>query len=215
MYLYNIAIDVVNLDGLFSSYYDNTDLTDCVAARSSTIVDFSAVGSALPSNSLTDSSYSVRWEGYVKTESCSNFQLTTELTSVDDRVRLWVDNVILLDQWRSLSNITVHTEIVCEQTELRRLQLEYKSDTGSSGIRLLSTSSHSNTYVLSTARLLSSGKSSRNQISVLSAVVCNSRSTFWRLCCFILRSPLVFTGLLGLPDMLLGHAAFICRQMDG
>jgi glucose/arabinose dehydrogenase len=81
--------------GLKGEYYDNVDLTALKLTRTDATVNFDwASGS--PAASIGIDTFSVRWSGTVTPQYSQAF---TFYTSSDDGVRLWLNNVLLIDNW--------------------------------------------------------------------------------------------------------------------
>lgn len=77
-------------------YFDNADLTAQKVERNDNAINFDW-GMGSPDPLVGPDSFSVRWEGYwnfIATDQY-RFNMTT-----DDGMRVWVDNVTLLDQWK-------------------------------------------------------------------------------------------------------------------
>lgn len=84
-----------NGTGLKGSYFGFMDLTGLKLTRTDTAVDFNW-DSGSPDTSLPGTKYSVRWEGYVQPKYTGDWTFTT---LSDDGVRLWVNGILLIDNW--------------------------------------------------------------------------------------------------------------------
>ena len=57
-----------------------------------------------PAASLTtDATYSVRWAGLLRPQYAEEYTFFARVSGDEDRVKLWVDNSLLVDQWLSLA----------------------------------------------------------------------------------------------------------------
>jgi hypothetical protein len=95
-------------EGLAATYYDASSFTTPVRAvglAGAGSVDFSAsAGVVRAGMSLSEpSDYAVRWSGFVKPCYAGTYTFITPLRALTDRVRLWVDTELLIDQWSSLA----------------------------------------------------------------------------------------------------------------
>lgn len=81
--------------GLNAEYYDNMDFTGLKLARTDPIVNFNW-GSGSPDASMGADQFSVRWTGLVQPRLSETY---TFHTLSDDGIRLWVNNVLLINNW--------------------------------------------------------------------------------------------------------------------
>ncbi len=94
--------------------------------------------SALPASLADDENgYAVRWAGYVRTpcaSSCTDaapvtytFQFT--VAAVTDRVRVWIDNAMVIDQWTSLASVSpTGTAPVRQAESMHDIRVWYRHD---------------------------------------------------------------------------------------
>ncbi len=126
--------DLPLADGLLGKYYHDTALNDFALSRVDPTVDFDWT-SAPPDATLTGSSYSVRWTGYVQPLHSETYLFHTQS---NDGVRLWVNDKLLIDSWdrrqRSTDNWG-HLALVAGQRVTLRLQ--YTHTSGAAQIHLL------------------------------------------------------------------------------
>ncbi len=81
--------------GLKGEYYDNIDFTGTMLARIDPEIDFDWGGGS-PDPSMGSDLFSVRWTGQVQPEFSETYRF---YVYVDDGVRLWVDNELIIDRW--------------------------------------------------------------------------------------------------------------------
>jgi len=101
--LFDAAVDwalstsppVAPAGGLRAEYFDNSDLTALKLTRVDATVNFDW-GLGSPDPSIDVETFSVRWTGKVTPRYSETY---TFITNTDDGVRLWVNNVLLLDLW--------------------------------------------------------------------------------------------------------------------
>jgi hypothetical protein len=123
--LYTVVTSLVNAGGLVSTYYNSLADVNPVpainfgpanaAARASRVdstVDWSTAtaGTSRPSLSLsTASSFGVRWMGFVRPSKAQQYTFAVVMPRAGtatqvERVKLWVDNSIIVSQWTSLAS---------------------------------------------------------------------------------------------------------------
>jgi glucose/arabinose dehydrogenase len=85
----------VNGNGLSGAYYPRKDLTGTPVDRIDPTVNFDW-GKTSPMPGIPTDNFSVRWTGQVQPQFGG---ATTFYLSSDDGVRLWVDNVLVIDHW--------------------------------------------------------------------------------------------------------------------
>jgi YVTN family beta-propeller protein len=81
--------------GLTAQYFSNPTLSGSATLTRSEPVNFDW-GTAAPAASLPADNFSVRWTGHVSPSADGNY---TFQTTSDDGVRLWVDGVLVVDNW--------------------------------------------------------------------------------------------------------------------
>jgi hypothetical protein len=81
--------------GLTGQYFDNKDFTGASISRTDATVNFNW-GSGSPSSAIGADTFSARWTGQVQAQYSQTY--TFHVTG-DDGIRLWVNNVLLIDKW--------------------------------------------------------------------------------------------------------------------
>ncbi len=81
--------------GLIGVYYPELDFGGMPIVRTDRVVDFNW-GADEPFAGFGNDSFTVRWNGYVKSLAAGTYTFTTR---TDDGVRLWVDGQLLIDDW--------------------------------------------------------------------------------------------------------------------
>jgi hypothetical protein len=84
--------------GLLGYYFNGINLTDPAGTRVDATVNFSPDWGSKPAGTsvIADDNYSVRWTGFVQTSAAGAW---TFYTKSNDGVRLWIDNVLLINNW--------------------------------------------------------------------------------------------------------------------
>jgi glucose/arabinose dehydrogenase len=81
--------------GLSATYYDNLDLTAATVSRIDPNINFDW-GTGSPAPGIADSTFSVRWTGQIEATVTGTH---TFYTMSDDGVRLWINNVLVVNNW--------------------------------------------------------------------------------------------------------------------
>lgn len=83
------------IDGLYAEYFDNKDFTNCKIKRLDSKIDYDwQYGS--PDPLIQPDAFSIRWAGQVKADYNENY---TFYVNSDDGVKLWIDNLPVIDSW--------------------------------------------------------------------------------------------------------------------
>jgi hypothetical protein len=88
--------------GLKGEYYDNSDFTSLKMARIDPEVNF-RWGEDSPDPSIDKDTFSVRWTGVIIPRYTEKYTFST---CADDGVRLWINNTLIIDNWKSQSEVT-------------------------------------------------------------------------------------------------------------
>ena len=99
-----------------------------------------------PTASLDDSAYAVRWSGMISATAAGVYTFFADLPTadsagaVDDRVKLWIDNAVVIMQWSSLSTVNgarTGTFSFDDHPSMHKISVHYKNVvTGTSGLQL-------------------------------------------------------------------------------
>ena len=90
--------------GLSATYYASETFRLPVYTKSENTVDYSLDAGAKPSSSMPPGSpYSVRWSGFVRPQYVQVYTFFAGVQTAVERMKLWVDNSLLVDQWTSIS----------------------------------------------------------------------------------------------------------------
>ncbi len=129
----SVYVSEVLQGSLSSTFYDiaspyttllSSSSSSTSSAANTGTVDFSSSGdgrlsaSTWPSLSSAES-YSVVWGGFVRPVSSGTYTFQTDVADYTDRVRVWIDNALVVDQWSSLASLQptgVYTFHVCTRS---------------------------------------------------------------------------------------------------
>jgi hypothetical protein len=123
--------------GVTATYYDNNDFTVPVKYAEGTTnlqkVQFASSTVSDNDNSVPSvAGFSVRYAGFVAPtrDSTYEFQWRRGLAAAMDRVRLWVDNSLIIDQWSSLYSSQPSGNIELRSAYYYDMKLDYKYVSG-------------------------------------------------------------------------------------
>ena len=111
---------LTELHGLQAEYYDNVDLTNLKVTRTEPYVDFDW-GESSPNPAIAPDTFSVRLTGQVLPRFTETY---TFHATVDDGVRLWIDDRLLIDRWIDQPATTHRATINLTAGQRYRLRLE-------------------------------------------------------------------------------------------
>ena len=116
--------------GLQATYYDTAGFAIPLSAvPSRAVVDFSATNPSANQASLAaDNSFSTRWAGLIRPTSSLvyTFKMTLSTANTDERVRLWLDNNIIIDQWSSLAQLVPSSTQSMTAARFYSIRVSYK-----------------------------------------------------------------------------------------
>lgn len=118
--------------GLYGVYYNDKDLSERVLSRIDSTVNFDW-GSGSPDPSIVNWTFSVRWTGWVQAPATGEY---TFYTLSDDGVRLWVNGVLVINNWSIHGATEDSGTITLNANEKYDITLEYYENTGNAVITL-------------------------------------------------------------------------------
>ncbi|MEZ4702970.1 MAG: PQQ-dependent sugar dehydrogenase [Rhodothermales bacterium] len=121
------------LSGVQGVYYNGPDFTGFSITRIDPTIDFDW-GDGPPVDGMRPDNFSVRWTGQVAADVSGTYTFST-LT--DDGVRLWVDDVLLIDNWLDQEPTRFDAAIDLEAGRRYNLKMEYYEHGGEAVARLL------------------------------------------------------------------------------
>ncbi len=122
-----------NLGCLQASYFNNTSVSGTpVATRFETAIDYNW-GSTAPIPGVNKDNFSVQWNGSFTAPTTGSYTFSI---NVDDGVRLWVNNIRLLNNWNNKKVKTYTASIYLTAGVTYPIITEYSAKTGSASIHL-------------------------------------------------------------------------------
>jgi len=118
--------------GLFGEYYDDIDLTSLKLTRIDPQIEFDWAGGS-PDPSLGGDTFSVRWRGRVKPRLTERY---TFYVHSDNGARLWVNGLLVIDDWVEHPPHEVSGVIDLEANREYDLRLEYFENAGAASVKL-------------------------------------------------------------------------------
>lgn len=119
--------------GLRGRYFNNKTVTGTPVLTRDEVVNFDWAANA-PGTGIGKDNFSVRWTGEVKTSGAGAYRFRT---ITDDGVRLWVNGVLVIDNW-SLHSATTNTSgsITLAANTRYAIRMEFFEQTGSAVAKL-------------------------------------------------------------------------------
>ena len=140
--------------GLSGAYYNTKDLTGAVAlSRIEPHVNFNW-GYGSPGAAITTNNFSARWTGSVHAPVSGNYTFSTVS---DDGVRLWVDDVLVINNWTDHGSTTNNSHPVALVAGARyNIKMEYYENSGAAVAKLMWTYPGQSQHPIPQARLFPS-----------------------------------------------------------
>lgn len=140
-------------DGLTGKYYNNANLTNLKLTRIDSKIDF-YWGSDAPIAGMGTDYFSVRWTGEILPEFSETY---TFKTHTNDGVRLWVNDVLLIDDWGVSTGWRDNTGTIALTAGTRySIKMEYYEAYSRAGARLYWSSASQAEEIIPKARLFHS-----------------------------------------------------------
>ena len=179
---------LVTAGGISATYYNDADLQPSAAIKATIhpTIDFSSPPFFSPTASLpTNSSYSIRWAGMLRPIHAETYTVQASRQHAEERVKVWIDNVLLIDMWSSLSDGNELSGTIYFQTagEYYDIKVEYKrvqqlNTDVSQGVHLQWKRAFDNLTVVPVSALYQERSiGAHRRVSVRASQVCNSVST--------------------------------------
>ena len=129
---FGAGVAVGQTEGLFGEYFSTISMTNLVLTRVDPQVNFEW-GTGSPDPSMAVDYFSVCWTGFLTPEESGNY--TLYVTS-DDGIRLWLDGVMLVDQWKGQSPTEYSAAVTLTAGNPHPIRLDYYENTGGATIQL-------------------------------------------------------------------------------
>ena len=133
---YKLHVKHASAPGLNASFYSDPDLADKTVVRMESKIDYNWGSDAPYAEAHMSDEWSARWEGLVSVPHSETYTFVASVAEADERVRLWVHDRYILDQWSSLASTMPSGTIYLAAGAVARLQLDYAAYSGLSSIRL-------------------------------------------------------------------------------
>jgi hypothetical protein len=123
---------IIASKGLRAEYYEPTDLVNPLVERTDTLIDFNW-GSLSPDESINEDNFSAKWSGYLNPETTGvySFYVTS-----GNGVRLWVDDVLLVENWSNNSHNVFTAEIPMKEGTYYPITIEFIKNSADATISL-------------------------------------------------------------------------------
>lgn len=157
-------------DGLSGEYFDNSDFTTLAFTRVDATVNFDW-GSGSPDPSMGADTFSIRWTGEVQPRYSETY---TFYTTSDDGVRLWVNDVLLIDNWTDHPPTENSGTIALNAEQRYSVRLDYYENGGGAVAQLRWSSASQPKEIIPQSRLFSAPSSVPTAPSGLSASAVSS-----------------------------------------
>jgi len=118
---------VANPGGISSTYYSDLNMSFPIAHATARTIDFSGASRAASLPRDLNFSLSVRWSGFVRPSLVGTYTFFASVTETDERVKLWIDNRLLVTQWSSLKSLELEgTAMLAIAGAYYEVIMEYK-----------------------------------------------------------------------------------------
>ena len=111
-------------DGIRGDYYNGVDLKEFVLSRRDATLAFDWAHQS-PAPGVTAEYFSVRWTGWLLPPASGRYVFHV---TVDDGIRIWLNNKLIMNEWRPQPVRTFTTSIELKAGEPYRLRVEYFQD---------------------------------------------------------------------------------------
>lgn len=118
--------------GLFGEYFGTVNMTGLKLTRIDPQINFEW-GTGAPDPSMAADYFSICWTGFLTPEQSGNY--TLYVTS-DDGIRLWLDGVMLVDQWKGQAPTEYSAAVTLTAGNPHPIRLDYYENTGGATIKL-------------------------------------------------------------------------------
>lgn len=135
--------------GLTATYFDNGDFTSPVATRVDSTVNFDW-GLGAPAGVNGTDNFSVRWTGQVLAPKTGTYTFKAE---TDEGARLWIDNLLVVDNWDNPRDTYDNGLIYLEAGKKYDIKYEYADKTGDASAQLRWSAAGLSEQVIPTSQL--------------------------------------------------------------
>ncbi|CAH1201555.1 hypothetical protein PAECIP111893_01653 [Paenibacillus plantiphilus] len=143
------ASATVEANGLRGAYFNNMDFTSPMAERTDANINFNW-GTGSPASGVDPDTFSVRWKGLIKPQYTETY---TFYTNTDDGVRLYVNNVLVIDNWTDHALTENSGTITLTAGQKYNIKLEYYDNVFDAVVQLSWSSSSQSKQIVPSNRL--------------------------------------------------------------
>lgn len=131
----SVPVCTTLVSGVIGQYFNNTSLSGtAVGSRIDGPVNFDWVGGSPGVAGVNADQFSVRWDGLLRITQSGNYRFQT---ASDDGVRLWVNDVLVINNWTDHSNTTdTSADVALVAGQTYSIRLEFYENGGQALIRL-------------------------------------------------------------------------------
>ncbi|MEY4916159.1 MAG: hypothetical protein RL616_72 [Verrucomicrobiota bacterium] len=148
----------VNGTGLFAQFFTNSSttytnannfqLTNLFLSRIDPVIDYTWTNGSSPN--LSNSLYTARWTGQIEPQYSETYYFDVRS---DDGVKLWVNDVLLIDKWVSQSTTDWTNSITLQGGVRYNLKLDYLQNSGAGQVHLYWFSPNQSKQLIPTSRM--------------------------------------------------------------
>ncbi len=113
---------IVLTPGVQGTYYSGEEFGSAILTRTDPYIDFDW-GRSSPGPGVPSEHFSVRWIGTITAPASGTYTFSV---TVDDGIRLYINNQLLINSWQSNGGVLYQATIPLEANSLNSLVLEYK-----------------------------------------------------------------------------------------
>lgn len=161
---YTLSSGPGGINGLCGVYYDNASVTyasplnfsGASVLRVDPTINFpqpgvtATWGTKSPAPGIAPDTFSVRWTGAIEAEYSEEY---TFFLQADDGVRLWIDNQLVIDDWRPTGYLERSGRVTLQAGQRYSIKLEYFDNYGGATVRLLWRSARTPKQIVPSSRL--------------------------------------------------------------
>jgi len=128
-----VDVNAIAGHGLLGEYFNDTELSEPVAARVDTTIEFRWADGIAPHPLVEAGGFSMRWTGRIVAPATATYTFTA---TSDDGIRLWVDGKKLIDDWTNHAARTYTVSVALTGGRPTDLRLEFFQGGGPAELKL-------------------------------------------------------------------------------
>jgi hypothetical protein len=177
---YYLHVRHASANGLNATFFSDSQLKDASVVRVEPAVDYNWGSDSPYAEAGTSNEWSARWKGLLQSQHSEVHTFQASIAEEDERVKLWIHDEIIIDQWSSLSSVAPSGTIWLASGGVSGVTLEYSAKTGLSAVSLKWKSTSQPLAAIASQSLFSLPqhvKGSPFAITVYPAGICGATST--------------------------------------